>query len=160
MRKKRERRAREAGRGGVFRDEPPRPPRRSIAGRAVAVVIGVLAVGLILVALDVIPRWPGKSAGPLPRVAPATAGPADGGSGSGSRSTGPARVATEPLSWANTSSGEPINRIAPTSGKPISPGVVSSYKGYTVGHCCETSRREWEALSESQKDADVRRFLQ
>jgi hypothetical protein len=65
----------------------------------------------------------------------------------------------EPLPVGAQTSGTPINDVDPMSGKPIVPGITSQYKGYTIGHCCNVSRGEWLALSDSQKDASLRRFL-
>ncbi len=65
----------------------------------------------------------------------------------------------EPLPRAGFVTGTPINTVDPTSGKPIVAGLTSLYKGYTIGHCCEVSRQDWEALSADQKDAKVKRFL-
>jgi hypothetical protein len=64
-----------------------------------------------------------------------------------------------PLPPATTASANPINLSDPTSGKPIVPGIASLYKGYTIGHCCATSKTDWENLSVAQKDAAVRRYL-
>ena len=55
--------------------------------------------------------------------------------------------------------GVPINTVDPTSGKATVAGITSVYQGHTIGHCCEVSKRDWEALSNAQKDAAVRRFL-
>jgi hypothetical protein len=66
----------------------------------------------------------------------------------------------EPIPRETFTTGSPINKIDPTSGKPIVPGITSSYNGYTIGHCCAQSKSQWEALSVSQKDAKIRSFLQ
>jgi hypothetical protein len=65
----------------------------------------------------------------------------------------------EPLSQEAVTFGNPINTVDPTSGNPIVAGITSTYKGYTVGHCCEASKGEWEALSESRKDSAIQQFL-
>jgi hypothetical protein len=65
----------------------------------------------------------------------------------------------EPLARTTFTTGVPINNVDPTSGKPIVAGLTSTYKGHTIGHCCAESQGQWEALSESQKDAAIRRFL-
>jgi hypothetical protein len=65
----------------------------------------------------------------------------------------------EPLPRTSLATGIPINNVDPTSGKPVVAGIASTYKKYTIGHCCAESQKEWEALSESQKDAAVRRFV-
>jgi hypothetical protein len=64
-----------------------------------------------------------------------------------------------PLARAGSMTGSPINNVDPTSGKPIVAGITSTYKGYTIGHCCATSKAEFEALSPAQKEKAVRRFL-
>ena len=64
-----------------------------------------------------------------------------------------------PLSRAAGYTATPINSTDPTSGKPIVPGVTSIYKGYTIGHCCVTSKGDWEALSDSRKGDFLRRFV-
>jgi hypothetical protein len=72
------------------------------------------------------------------------------------------RKPSEPMSPVPQSSiatGTPINNVDPTSGKPIVAGITSTYRGYTIGHCCEVSKREFEALSPSQKDTAIRQFL-
>jgi hypothetical protein len=65
----------------------------------------------------------------------------------------------EPRPQSEPVAGVPINTVDPTSGKPTVAGITSIYKGHTIGHCCEVSKREWEALSDAQKDAAIRRFL-
>lgn len=44
-------------------------------------------------------------------------------------------------------------------GNPVVPGFTSAYKEHGVGHCCAESKKAWQALSESQKDAVVSRLL-
>lgn len=56
-------------------------------------------------------------------------------------------------------SGSIINKTDPISGKPVVPYITSTYKGYTIGHCCEVSKGEWEKLSPSQKDELIKPFL-
>jgi hypothetical protein len=68
--------------------------------------------------------------------------------------------AAQPLPPAKSISRTPINKVDPTSGKPIVEGLVSTYKGYTIGHCCEVSRQTWEALGVPEKEAAIRRFLE
>ncbi|MFH1143406.1 MAG: hypothetical protein V1774_02565 [Candidatus Eisenbacteria bacterium] len=51
------------------------------------------------------------------------------------------------------SSTSPINTTDPTSGKRVVAGIYSVYKGLTIGHCCEISKREWEVLSVERKEA-------
>lgn len=162
MGKKRKRRAkgpsgRRTGRGAASRDVPPQPRRRSIAGPVAAVVVGLTAILLILVAFDILPRRSSRRSAPSKEATSGSVSQGVSGAANRRRASGPGRAS---LPWATSSSGKTINRIAPTSGKPIVPGVVSTYKGYKIGHCCEPSRVEWEALSESRKDDDVRRFLQ
>ena len=53
----------------------------------------------------------------------------------------------------------PINTVDPVSGKPIVPGIVSVYKGFRIGHCCNVSKDEWAALSIAQKDSVIERFV-
>jgi hypothetical protein len=64
----------------------------------------------------------------------------------------------DPLSRSMLTMGTPINSTDPTSGKPVVAGITSVYKGYTIGHCCEVSKQEWEALSIERKEAYVRQF--
>ena len=66
-------------------------------------------------------------------------------------------VATLPGSMFTSST--PINATDPTSGKPVVPGVTSVYKGYTIGHCCQVSKEDWDASSVENKEAFVRRFV-
>jgi hypothetical protein len=58
----------------------------------------------------------------------------------------------------------PINDTDPFTGKPIEPtSPTTNHKGYVVAFCCEKSagyKGGWERLTESQKDALVRRFLE
>ena len=54
---------------------------------------------------------------------------------------------------------KPINSYDPTSGKPISPGITSSYRGYTIGHCCYNSKLKWDALEPGEKEAFIMRFV-
>jgi hypothetical protein len=65
----------------------------------------------------------------------------------------------EPLPRSTFTTSTPINTSDPTSGKPVVPGITSVYKGYMIGHCCDVSGRDWEALSAERKDAFVRGFL-
>ncbi|MDP2984456.1 MAG: hypothetical protein Q8O92_14150 [Candidatus Latescibacter sp.] len=53
----------------------------------------------------------------------------------------------------------PINKVDPISGAPIVAGITSTFKGYVIGHCCTVSKRDWEILSPSQKDAKINEFL-
>ena len=55
--------------------------------------------------------------------------------------------------------GTPINKTDHTSGKSIVPGITSTYKGYTIGHCCEVSKGEWQALPDHQKDEKLKQYL-
>ena len=65
----------------------------------------------------------------------------------------------EPLPRTGFVTGTPINNVDPTSGKPIVAGITSTYKGYTIGHCCAVSKGDFERLLPSQKDAAILRFL-
>jgi hypothetical protein len=65
----------------------------------------------------------------------------------------------EPLKRAGFTTGIPINDADPTSNKPIVSGISSTYKGYTVGHCCAVSKQDWEALSVERKEAFIRGFM-
>ena len=55
--------------------------------------------------------------------------------------------------------GVPINTVDPTSGKATVAGITSVYKGHTIGHCCEVSKQQFQALSAARKDEIVRGFL-
>ena len=65
----------------------------------------------------------------------------------------------EPLKRAGFTTGIAINNVDPTSGKAIVAGITSVYKGHTIGHCCDPSRQEWEALSVERKEAFIRGFM-
>jgi hypothetical protein len=67
--------------------------------------------------------------------------------------------ALQPLPRPIVTSTQPINKVDPTSNKPIVPGITSVYKGYTIGHCCEVSKQEWEALGAERKETLVRSML-
>lgn len=57
----------------------------------------------------------------------------------------------------------PVNDVDPVTGKPLTPDSPTlDYKGYAIGFCCDKSagyRGEWNRMSESQKDAFVRKYL-
>lgn len=53
----------------------------------------------------------------------------------------------------------PMNTLDPMSGKPIMPGITSTYRGCIVGHCCGPSKSEWLQLSPQQKIATIQGFL-
>lgn len=53
----------------------------------------------------------------------------------------------------------PMNKMDPISGKPIMPGITSTYRGCIVGHCCGPSKVEWQQLSPEEKTATLRGFL-
>ena len=63
-----------------------------------------------------------------------------------------------PLPRPEYAAGKPINSYDPMSEKPISPGITSSYRGYTIGHCCYEGKREWDALEPGKKEAFIMRF--
>ena len=53
-----------------------------------------------------------------------------------------------------------LNDIDPLSGKAVdrySPRVT--YENYTIGFCCEVSKRKWVRLSKEDKDASILRFV-
>ena len=39
---------------------------------------------------------------------------------------------------------------------PVNPDVVREYKGQKVGFCCEGCIKDWNAMSDTQKDAAVK----
>jgi len=57
----------------------------------------------------------------------------------------------------------PLNDVDPLTGKPITASSpTTNYKGYVIGFCCDQSegyRGGWARMSESQKEAFVRRYL-
>jgi len=57
----------------------------------------------------------------------------------------------------------PLNDVDPVTGKPITPSSPTiTYKGYVIAFCCADSegyKGAWARMSESQKDAFVRRYL-
>lgn len=142
-------------------DDKPREAgrKRSLmsSGRA-ALIISV--IGLVLIILFIVPRGQNRSGGPA--QSGAIAGQPTRSAGSQAAESPPPLTSMrsyEPLAEAKVVTGTPINTVDPTSGKPIVGGIVSTYKGYTIGHCCEVSKRQWEAHTNAKKDADVRRFL-
>jgi hypothetical protein len=52
----------------------------------------------------------------------------------------------------------PMNTNDPISGKPIMPGITSSYQGHIIGHCCGPSKVEWRELSPEQKTVKIQAF--
>ena len=56
-------------------------------------------------------------------------------------------------------SGNTINTSDPLSGKSVTAGITSTYKGHVIGHCCEEGRRRWNALAADEKDAHLARML-
>lgn len=53
-----------------------------------------------------------------------------------------------------------INDVDPLSGKPVdtfSPRVT--YENYTIGFCCDVSKRKWVRLPKEDKDAFILRFV-
>lgn len=54
----------------------------------------------------------------------------------------------------------PINSFDLESGNPVNYGIPTSiYKGYVIGFCCAVSRSDWEKMSESGKDALLRKVV-
>ncbi len=74
----------------------------------------------------------------------------------------PSAVASLPPAPPGTRS--PVNSVDPLTNKPIEPTSPSTvYKGYVVAFCCEKSsayKGGWARLSETEKDAFVRRCLE
>ena len=56
-------------------------------------------------------------------------------------------------------SGTAINTRDPISGKPVSAGISSIYKGHVIGHCCQESQRHWAALTSGEKDVHLAKML-
>ena len=66
----------------------------------------------------------------------------------------------EPLPNATTISTTPINKKDFFSGNQIKNGDVTTlYKEYLIGFCCNNSKRKWDNLPETQKDAFVQLSL-
>jgi hypothetical protein len=75
-------------------------------------------------------------------------------------STAAQGAAYEPLVPSKAVGLNPINDVDPVSGKPVRAGSPTTiYKGYVIGFCCQESPPRWERMSESDKDAFVRRFI-
>jgi hypothetical protein len=54
----------------------------------------------------------------------------------------------------------PINNFDLASGNPVNYGVPTSiYKGYVIGFCCTVSRSDWGKMSESGKEALLRKVI-
>jgi len=124
------------------------PRGRVPAGRGTRVILAIAATVVLAGVVFVVTRRPAdrpppprsERVAPPPSQVPAAAPPR-------------APAALPPLT------GNPINTTDPVSGKPIVPGILSVYQGHTVGHCCPTSRGDWERLPEADKDAAIQRFL-
>ena len=54
-------------------------------------------------------------------------------------------IATLSIVLAFTASAAPANTECPVSGKPIKPGVVSTYKGKQYGLCCTKCKAKFDA---------------
>ncbi len=111
---------------------------------AVAVGLGILLLGGAALV------------GPVLKGGKATSQPA------GARAPVPRSLATflpPPAPGTRT----PINDTDPVTGKPLTPtSPVLAYKGYQIGFCCDKSAGYtggWERMSESQRDAFVRKYL-
>ncbi len=130
--------------GGRDQQVSGRRPLR-IGGRT---ILAVAAVGVVIAAVLVVSRRDESDPARRPsgNVVQPSPGAADG--------SAPRATARAPGRIGKT----PINTTDPTSGEPIVPGIVSVYKGHVVGHCCETSKRQWETQTEAQKDAAIKRF--
>ncbi len=56
----------------------------------------------------------------------------------------------------------PINDVDPVTGKPITPSSpMKTYEGYVIAFCCAKSAgyTGWDRMSETEKEALVRRYL-
>ncbi len=58
----------------------------------------------------------------------------------------------------------PLNDTDPFTGKPVTPNSPTvTHKGYVIAFCCENSsgyRGGWARMSDSERDAVVRRYLE
>jgi hypothetical protein len=136
-------------RGKVDKRRQARGQRSSMSRRRFAIIASV--IGLLLIALFIMLRVQNKPAEPRSRDGSVTGAP-----------TGIQRKQNKsaaPLPSDRFVRGTPINTVDPTSGKPIVAGITSTYQGLTIGHCCETSKQQWAALTVAEKEAALQPFL-
>ncbi len=119
--------------------------------RAILIILGFVLVGLAGAAI-----WNAVRAGEVPAAAvkriPFTA----------SR-TPTAQPAQPPLEPAAPGLPVPLNTTDVTTGKPIeSTSPTVTHKGYTIAFCCDKSSgfRRWPQMSEAERDALVRKYLE
>ena len=134
------------------------PPRiswtRHLTPIKLGLGLGVVAVGAALIwgslrqeaGNSTLPRDDGSTTLPS-TVAPTTAKPVVVG-------LPPAPLGTK----------TPINNVDPVTGQPIKPtSPTTVYKGYVIAFCCTNSsgyKGDWARMSETEKDAFVRRYLE
>ena len=129
-------------------EQRPRP--RRLTPIAVGIGLGVVVLGA---AALLGPALRGRDRATLPRAPLSTTLPGGVSITAGLSSLPPAPPGTR----------VPLNDVDPVTGKPIeaaSPTIT--YKGYVIGFCCDQSsgyRGGWERMSQTQKDAFVRRYL-
>lgn len=130
--------------------------RRFSWSKGVGIILAVICV-IAVIAYFMIPREQNKIAesqdqtGDIP-VKPTSSESLPKSAGVPVKAT----VIPESLPRSDYTPGKPINKYDPVSGKPIVAGITSTYKGYTIGHCCDVSRQEWVYKGEKEKDAFIR----
>ncbi|MDX2131470.1 MAG: hypothetical protein SFY69_05420 [Planctomycetota bacterium] len=66
---------------------------------------------------------------------------------------GCASTASKSGSQSRASAGMVNSKCPMVPDHPIKPGVTTTYKGNTVGFCCNGCIPEWNSLSDAQRDA-------
>lgn len=139
------------------KDTPPQPWARHLTPIGLGLGVGVVALGIALyVGLSghdsslSVAKDTRNATTPIART-PVTAWPA---------ATQPA-ITGFPLAPMGPQS--PINNVDPVSGEPITPrSPTITYKGHVVAFCCRNSKGYnggWERMSETEKDAFIRRWI-
>jgi hypothetical protein len=123
----------------------------------IGIGLGVVLLGgtALVTVLDT-----GHPAGAL-IAAPAASAPAEPAAAALAPSAAPAIAGGLPPPLPGTK--VPINDVDLFSGKVVtSKSPTLNYKGYIIGFCCDKSpgwRGGWERMSESEKDAFVRKYI-
>ena len=142
---------------GTARPQQPGSARATHGARPRRITPVKVGIGLGIVmlggALLLGPALRGRDSAPLP---PATVG-----------TTQPVAASTLPvvagLPPPAPGTRVPLNDVDPVTGKTVTASSPTLYyKGYAIGFCCENSggfKGEWTRMSESQKDAFVRKYV-
>ena len=142
--------------GGAWRPHVPAsvvphaPQTRRLTPIKVGIGLGVVLLG----AAALLSPWlRTRDSGALPGAPVGTTQP-------GNRAVTPALSSLPPPAPGTR---VPLNDVDPLTGKAITANSpTTNYKGYVIGFCCDQSggyRGDWARMSESQKDAFVRRYL-